>query len=206
MAFAAVSPPPPLPIPVCFANVRATSFFDAIDDDDVVGWWWSFVRRILLVFWSSSIYGDSRHPIIILPLFVKPVLSHLVFLITLRDECGDRFFSFFRSFVLSFFFRSIFNRPTVTVYLFCAPFSSSLVIIIKRFIEERRKEGGPGKKKFERRDKKKALETRTQMERSAARLLKIQWFNKKKRTTTKKFTHRSRGVYYIHFFRDSHAF
>ena len=44
------------------------------------------------------------------------------------------------------------------------------------------------------------------MERSAARLLKIQWFNKKKRTTTKKFTHRSRGVYYIHFFRDSHAF
>ena len=116
----------------------------------------------------------------------------------------------FLSFVLSFFlsfFRSFFGQFSIAPqYLFCAPFSSSLVIIIKRF-EERRKEGGPGKKKFERRDKKKALETRThKMERSAARLLKIQWFNKKKRTTTKKFTHRSRGVYYIHFFRDSHAF
>ena len=208
MAFAAVSPPPPLPIPVCFANVRATSFFDAIDDDVVVGWW-SFVRSILLV-WSSIIYyGDSRHPIIILPLFVKPVLSHLVFLITLRDECGDRFFSFFLSFVLSFFrsfvlFSVNFQSPH-SVFILC-----SFLIIARYYYKtlrgEKKKRGGTRKKKFERRDKKKALETRTQMERSAARLLKIQWFNKKKRTTTKKFTHRSRGVYYIHFFRDSHAF
>ena len=118
---------------------------------------------------------------------------------TLRDECGDPVFfvlSFFLSFVLSpsFVLFSVNFQSPHSIYLFCAPFS------------ERRKEGGPGKKKFERRDKKKALETRTQMERSAACLLKIQWFNKKKRTTTKKFTHRSRGVYYIHFFRDSHAF
>ncbi len=82
---------------------------------------------------------------IILPLFVKPVLSHLVFLITLRDECGDRFFSFFLSFVLSFFFRSIFNRPTV--FILC-----SFLIIARYYYKtlrgEKKKRGGTRKKKI----------------------------------------------------------
>ena len=161
----------------------------------LIGGRWSFAR---VFFWYGAPWGLAT-PNNTTPLFVKPVLSHLVF--TLRDECGDRFFSFFRSFVLSFF-RSFFGQFSSIapqyIFILC-----SFLIIARYFYTLRgeKKRGGTRKKKFERRDKKKALRREHTNGKERGAVFENTMVQQKRKGRPKVHTSFSRCVLYTLFLR-----